>query len=116
VVRAESELADLARVCEPCSTHFHVQAVLASARAHDLPRARRHLADAERIAGLWQGGAWPAAVWEARAAVRLGEGRPAQAAAFLDEAAQEYTRAHRPADAARCQTAGKGIAEPEPAA
>jgi hypothetical protein len=63
VAKAERTLADANRVHEPCSMNFRVQAASACAEGGDLVRARRHLADAERIAGMWQGGSWPAAVW-----------------------------------------------------
>jgi DNA-binding SARP family transcriptional activator len=105
VVWAERTLADAARVCEPCSMNFRVRAATASAGAGDLRRARRHLADAERIAGLWQGGPWTAAVWEVRAALRAAEGEPGQAAALLREAADEYARAGRRPDVDRCRRA-----------
>lgn len=108
VGEAERELADARRVCEPCSLNFRVQASIACAGAGELVRARRHLADAERVSGLWQGGPSAAAVWEARAALRQAEGQPGQAAALLREAADEYARAQRPADEARC----RGAADP----
>jgi DNA-binding SARP family transcriptional activator len=108
VAGAEQILADARRVCEPCSINFRVQAATVSARAGDLHRARRHLSDAERIAGMWQGGPWTAAVWEARAALRAAEGDPTQADALLREAADGYTRAGRTPDADRCR-AGAGF-------
>ncbi|GAB4059726.1 BTAD domain-containing putative transcriptional regulator [Catellatospora paridis] len=109
VGRAERELADATRVCEPCSLNFRVQASITCAGAGELVRARRHLVDAERISGLWQGGPSAAAVWEARAALRQAEGRPAQAAALLREAADEYARAQRAADEARCRSAAARV-------
>lgn len=109
VAQAERRLADMARVCDPCSMHYHLQAASASARTGELGRARRHLADAERISGLWQGGPWGAAVWEGRAALRLAEGEPAQAAAFLVEAAAAFAAAHRPVDEARCRSAAHAV-------
>lgn len=105
VDRAERELADATRVCEPCSLNFRVQASMACAGAGELVRARRHLADAARVSGLWQGGPTAAAVWEARAALRRAEGQPGQAAALLLEAADEYAKAGRVADEARCRGA-----------
>ena len=48
VTKAERQLAEASRVCDPCSINFHLQAGSACARAADLPRARRHLAAAER--------------------------------------------------------------------
>jgi len=74
VAQAERLLADATRVCDPCSINFRLQA--ASARAGDLVRARRHLGDAERVAGMWQGGPWSAAVWGTR------EGPPGRGGAF----------------------------------
>jgi tetratricopeptide (TPR) repeat protein len=107
VARAERVLADSTRVCDPCSIDFRLQAASASARAGDLVRARRHLADAERVVGMWQGGPWSAAVWEARARIRLAEGEPSQAVAFLREAADGFAQAQRPVDEARCRAAAK---------
>jgi DNA-binding SARP family transcriptional activator len=105
VAQAERLLADSTRVCDPCSINFRLQAASASARAGDLAGARRHLADAERIGGMWQGGPSAAAVWEARAGVRLAEGEPSLAVAFLREAADAFARAQRPVDEARCRSA-----------
>ena len=105
MTQAERTLADATRVCEPCSISFRVHAARTSADNGDLLRARRHLADAERIAGLWQGGPCAAAVWEARAALRAAEGQPIQAAALLREAADEYVRAGRKPDEQRCRAA-----------
>ena len=105
VVRAERVLSGATRVCDPCSINFRLQAASACARGGDLARSRKHLADAERVAGLWQGGPWSAATWEARAALRLAEGQTQQAAAFLREAADGFAKAHRPIDEARCRAA-----------
>jgi hypothetical protein len=102
VVAAEADL-EGREVCEPCSMGFRVAAAAASARAGDLDRAARHLEQAERIAGMWQGGPWQAAVWEARGAIRLAEGRPDQAAALFREAESAFEGLHRPLDAARCR-------------
>ncbi|MEO3786184.1 BTAD domain-containing putative transcriptional regulator [Actinocorallia sp. B10E7] len=102
VRRAERLLADTPPTCEACALPYRVQASIACSRAGDLPRARRHLADAERIAALWQCAPWSAALWEARAHLRAAEGRPAQAVAFLREAALAYRTAARPADERRC--------------
>jgi hypothetical protein len=60
--RAERRFADGTRVCEPCSMNFLVRATIACARAADLSRARRYLAEADRITGLWRGGPWSAGV------------------------------------------------------
>jgi DNA-binding SARP family transcriptional activator len=100
---AERALADASRVCEPCSMNFHVEAARVFARAGDLPRARRHVAEAERITGLWQGGPWTASVWEVRAELRMAEGEEAQAIAMFREAADSFAQLRRPIDEARCR-------------
>jgi ATP/maltotriose-dependent transcriptional regulator MalT len=74
------------------------------AEAGDLEGASRRLDEAERLAGIWQGGPWAAAVWEARGVLRQAEGRAEQAAALLQEAAGRYGELGRPAAQARCQT------------
>lgn len=101
---AEVELARR-EVCEPCSMPFRVAATTASARAGDLDRAARYLEEAERLAGMWQGGPWLAAVWEARGEVRLAEDERDQAAALFREAAEGFARVGRTLDEARCRAA-----------
>jgi DNA-binding SARP family transcriptional activator len=93
-------------ICSPCSIGFRVAAAIACARSGEMDRSRRELADAERIAGMWQGGPWQAAVWEARAALRHAEGDSARAAALLREAANLFAESKRPLDAARCLATG----------
>jgi ATP/maltotriose-dependent transcriptional regulator MalT len=92
-------------VCGPCSIGFRVAAAIACARSGDVARSRQWLADAERLAGMWQGGPWQAAVWEARAALRLATGDRAQAAALMREAANLFAECGRPLDRARCLAA-----------
>ena len=101
---AEQELSQM-RSCEPCSMSYLTSAAIASARVGQLDRAQRFLADAERIAGMWQGGMWTAAVWEARGVLRQAEGETEQARAMLREAASAFDGAGRQADAARCREA-----------
>jgi tetratricopeptide (TPR) repeat protein len=91
--------------CQPCSIGFHVAASMTRARAGDVVSGRRHLDKAERIAGMWQGGPWEAAVWEARGRLRAAEGDAQQGVALLREAADRFARAGRPLDAARCRAA-----------
>src|SRR5207247_10841941 len=98
---AERELSQM-RSCEPCSMGYLTSAATASARAAELDRARSFLAEAERIAGMWQGGLWTGAVWEARGVLRHAEGDDEQARAMFREAAQAFESAGNPADAARC--------------
>jgi tetratricopeptide (TPR) repeat protein len=105
VRRAERLLADIPVTCEACALPYRVQASITCSRTGDLPHARRHLSDAERITALWQCSTWSAALWEARAHLRAAEGHPAQAAALLREAALAYRAAARPADEHRCLAA-----------
>lgn len=92
------------RTCiRPCSTGFRIEAARACARANDLGRARRHLAEAERISGLWQGGPWSAALWEVRAELRRAAGQTTQAAALFLEAADQFTALRRPIEENRCR-------------
>jgi DNA-binding SARP family transcriptional activator len=88
---AESELAQL-HSCEPCSMGYLTAAATASAQAGQLDRARSYLTEAERISGMWQGGLWGGAVWEARGHLRLAEGDDDQARAMFKEAAQAFAR------------------------
>ena len=98
---AEQELSQM-HPCEPCSMGYFTSAVAASARAGDLDRARTFLAEAERIAGMWQGGMWSGAVWEARGTLRQAEGQAEQARAMFLEASEAFSRAGNQSDAARC--------------
>lgn len=90
--------------CQPCSIGFYVLASMTRARAGNLSAGRSHLERAERIAGMWHGGPWEAAVWEARGTLRIAEGDQQQGIALLREAAGRFARAGRPLDAARCHT------------
>jgi DNA-binding SARP family transcriptional activator len=104
VRRADAALAGQ-DVCIPCAMGFRVAASIALARAGDADRAGRRLAEAERVAGMWQGGAWDAAVWEARGELRRAQGDTAQAVAMFKEAAGRFASAGRPLDEARCRAA-----------
>ena len=108
-------------VCSPCSMGFRVAAAIAYARAGRLDQARRRLQAAEPIAGMWPGGAWHAALWEARGVLRQAEGDTTRAAALYNEAADQFAELGRPLDRDRCraaaqQTAGTGsvTAHPKP--
>jgi ATP/maltotriose-dependent transcriptional regulator MalT len=108
---AERELGQM-RSCEPCAMGYLTSAAVACAQAGDLDRARSFISEAERIAGMWQGGFWSGAVWEARGILRQAEGADEQSRAMFREAAQEYTRAGNQSDAARCFEAAAGPAQP----
>jgi DNA-binding SARP family transcriptional activator len=109
VRRADAALADR-EVCPPCSMSFGVAATMALARAGDIRQARARLDDAERIAGMWQGGPWLAAIWEARGELRRAEGDSAQATALFKEAAERFAEARWPVDEARCRAAAASSA------
>jgi tetratricopeptide (TPR) repeat protein len=104
---AERELGQI-RSCEPCSMGYLTSAATACARAGELDRSRSFITEAERIAGMWQGGLWTGAVWETRGVLREAEGASEQARAMFREAAQEYTRGGNQSDAARCLAAAAG--------
>jgi DNA-binding SARP family transcriptional activator len=106
---AERVLADAPRICEPCSMNFRVEAARVLARAGDVSRARRHIAEADRITSLWQGGPWKASVWEARAELRLAEGEDAQARGLFLEAAEGFAQVRRRIDEARCRDAAMAV-------
>jgi DNA-binding SARP family transcriptional activator len=94
-----------ATACQPCSIGYHVTAAITRARNGDLAKGGQHLDKAERIAGMWQGGPWQAAVWEARGVLRVAEGDHVQGRALFNEAANLFANAGRPLDAARCRVA-----------
>jgi DNA-binding SARP family transcriptional activator len=106
--KAERELGQM-RSCEPCSMGYLTSAATACARAGELDRARSFITEAERIAGMWQGGLWNGAVWEVRGVLRQAEGADEQARAMFHEAAHEYTRSGNQTDAARCLEAAAGL-------
>jgi DNA-binding SARP family transcriptional activator len=102
---ADSLVAHPKEVCRPCSIGLWVAAAIACARAGELARSRFWLGHAERLAGMWSGGPWQAAVWEARAALRMAQGDRAQAAALVREAGEIFAQCGRPLDEARCRAA-----------
>ncbi|MFY9586299.1 MAG: BTAD domain-containing putative transcriptional regulator [Actinomycetota bacterium] len=108
---AEQELSQI-RPCEPCSMGYLTSAATASARAGDLDRARSFVSEAERIVGMWQGGLWTGAVWEARGTLRQAEGESEQARAMFREATEAFARAGNDSDAARCREAAAGLRDP----
>ncbi|HEX9711021.1 MAG TPA: BTAD domain-containing putative transcriptional regulator [Actinomycetota bacterium] len=107
VRRGEDALAGRA-TCPPCSMGFRVASTIARARAGQLDQAQQELDGAERLAGMWQGGPWEAAVWEARGELRLAQGDEQQARALFKEAAERFEGLGRPPDAERCRARGAG--------
>lgn len=94
-------------VCPPCSMGFRVAAAIAYARAGRLDQARRRVQAAEPIAGMWPGGAWHAALWEARGVLRQAEGDTRRAVALYSEAADQFAELGRPLDRDRCRAAAQ---------
>ena len=91
--------------CQPCSMGFRIASAIALAEAGELDQASRRLDEAERLAGMWNGGPWIAAVWEARAVQRRAQGQVEQAAALRREAAARYRELGRIGDEQRCLSA-----------
>jgi DNA-binding SARP family transcriptional activator len=91
--------------CGPCSMPFRVAAAITFAKCGDLDAAASYVNAARSVAGMWPGSPWEAAEWEARAALRLAEGRREQAAALLEEAADVYDRSGHALAVARCRRA-----------
>ncbi len=75
---------------------------VALAEDGSLDQVDRRLNEAERIAGMWQGGPWAAALWEARGVQRHAQSNGVRAVAAFAEAAARYEELGRPLDQARC--------------
>ncbi len=91
--------------CQPCSMGLRVASATALADMGEVHQVGRRLDEAERIAGMWHGGPWAAAVWEARGAQRRAEGNGVGAMSAFEEAAGRYAALGRPTDEARCRAA-----------
>jgi DNA-binding SARP family transcriptional activator len=89
-------------MCQPCSMSFRVASAIALVEAGELDQASRRLDETERLAGMWNGGPWVAAVWEGRAVYRLAQGNAEQASALFREAAARYAALGRQRDRERC--------------
>ena len=96
--------------CRPCSMGFRIASSIVLAESGELESASRRLDETERLAGMWQGGPWIAAVWEARGVLRHAQGRAELAAALLHEAAVRYGELGRMADRARCEARAAALA------
>ena len=88
-------------MCQPCSMAFRVAAAIALAEAGEVEQASKRLDEAERLAGMWNGGPWVAAVWEARGVVRRAQGNEERAVAMFGEAAAKYAELGRTRDRER---------------
>ncbi|HKC46112.1 MAG TPA: BTAD domain-containing putative transcriptional regulator [Gemmatimonadales bacterium] len=97
-------------MCQPCSMGFRVASAIALAQAGELAQASRRLDEAERLAGMWNGGPWVAAVWEGRGVQRRAQGQTDQAAGLFREAAARYAALGRRRDQERCLARAGGAA------
>ncbi len=103
ILEGDRLMTDQRHGCQPCSMGFRIASAIAMAEMTDLPQVNRRLDEAERIADMWHGGPWVAAVWEARGVQRRAEKNAARAASAFEEAASRYAALGRPADEARCR-------------
>ncbi|WP_026819446.1 AfsR/SARP family transcriptional regulator [Arthrobacter castelli] len=108
---AEAEAAtEHLTVCDPCSMGFRVSASMVCSRTGETDRARGYLAEASRVAEMWNGGPWHAAVDEASAALEQAHGAPATVVSErLQQAGAGFLAANRPRDAARCRAAAAAL-------
>jgi len=91
----------IATCCQPCSMGFRIASAIALAGAGELDQVSRRLDEVERIASMWNGGPWVAALWEARGVFRRAQGNAARATAGFSEAAARFLELGRPLDHAR---------------
>lgn len=98
----ESELAG-ELYCVPCSIGFRVAAAMTLADMGDADLAQKHLDHADEVAAMWRGGAWHAAVIEARGVLSRARGAEAEAVQLFVEAAGRYGALDRPIDETRCR-------------
>jgi DNA-binding SARP family transcriptional activator len=98
--------------CQPCSMGFRAAAAIALTEAGEevgrVEEVGRRLDEAERIAGMWNGGPWVAAVWEARGVHRRALGSEERALAAFGEAAARFGELGRPLEKARCERRMRG--------
>jgi DNA-binding SARP family transcriptional activator len=113
--QAEEAIAEGDRVlvragtCQPCSMEFRAAAAIALAEMGEVEQVGRRLDDAERIAGMWNGGPWVATIWEARGVQRRAQGAEDRAVAAFGEAAARFHDLGRPLEAARCKARISGV-------
>ncbi len=90
------------RTCQPCSMAFRTTSAIALAERGNVDDVGRRLDEVERLAGMWNGGPWVAALWEARGVQRRAQGNEARALAAFSEAVARFGELGRPGDRARC--------------
>ena len=83
---------------------FRTAAAIALAESGELEHVWRRLDEAERLAGMWNGGPWSARrCGEARGVQRRAQGSEDRALAAFGEAAARFGELGRALDRARCQ-------------
>jgi DNA-binding SARP family transcriptional activator len=102
IARGDQMLAD-GSSCHPCSMGFRVASTIALAEAGELERVGRRIDEAERLSGMWGGGPWVAALWEARGVQRRAQGNEERAQAAFGEAADRFAELGRELDERRCR-------------
>jgi hypothetical protein len=71
--------------------------------AGEIEQVGKRLDEAERLAGMWNGGPWIAALWEARGVQRRAQGKEERALAAFGEAAARFGELGRPLERERCE-------------
>jgi DNA-binding SARP family transcriptional activator len=89
-------------VCHPCSLGFLAASAIVLAEAGELEKVGRRLQEAERLAGMWNGGPWVAVHGEARGVFHRASGHEDRAQAAFVEAAARFAELGRSLDQARC--------------
>jgi DNA-binding SARP family transcriptional activator len=89
-------------MCQPCSMSYRAASALALAEVGETEQIGRRLDEADRLAAMWRGGPWQAALWEARGALRKAQGFADRANAAFGEAAARFGELGRPLDQSRC--------------
>ncbi|MGO4536619.1 AfsR/SARP family transcriptional regulator [Leifsonia sp. 2MCAF36] len=101
--------------CDTCAMSFRVTASAVYARSGQVDRAQEYLAEARRVAQMWSGGPWQAAVDEADAAAQLAQGAaPSDVAVLYRRAGERFRLAHHHGDSDRCERAAAALS-PQPA-
>jgi DNA-binding SARP family transcriptional activator len=101
-IEAGDRVLAASNTCQPCSMGYRAASAIALAEAGEVAQVGRRLDDADRLAGMWHGGPWQAALWEARGVLRLAQGQRERAVAAFGEASARYAELGRPLDHARC--------------
>jgi hypothetical protein len=89
--------------CPFCVIMLAVPSARACADVGDREDAQRHLEEAEKSAGLWEGTAWQAAILETKAHLAATGGDEVTAQQLQVRAAELFEVSGQPMDAERCR-------------